>query len=85
MIERRQFTIRLSKAELILAVKAYFATNIGVHGIPAEAALAVLDSGKGLDFVWTKDMTPAHRSPDDVLVQSPQLLLAAPDDGPRAA
>jgi hypothetical protein len=73
MIERRQFTIRLSKAELILAVKAYFATNIGVQGIPAEATIAVIDSSKGVDFVWTKDMTPAQRSSDDVVVQSPAL------------
>jgi len=36
-------------------------------------------------------MTPAHRSPDDVLLLAPPVLLATPvllpgpDDGPQAA
>ena len=52
MIENRQFTIRLSKAELVAAVKTYFATNIGVQGIPAEAKLTVLgDKSQALDIV----------------------------------
>ena len=56
-----------------------------MQAIPAKAALAVLNGRKGLDFVWTKEMTPAHRSPDDVVVQSPQLLLPASNERPEAA
>lgn len=63
MIEERQFAICLSKAELILAVKAYFATSIGVQAISAEAALTLIESGRGLDFVWTKDMKAGEPQP----------------------
>lgn len=64
MIEKRKFTIRITKQELFAAVKAYFPHVIGVQAIPPNAKYESFGTSGAdvLDIFWDKEVVSVHRT-----------------------